>query len=156
MFRTNNKRQPSRRAMTLVEVLVASVLLGVGVTGLVSAAALTMRNQQQVEQRAAAMHLAQEKLAEVEITGAYTWRLGYPTSGKREWDETVYQWKLNIEQQAVGELFTVRAEVNWVAPNGKGSVELETWLNDYEAVSLTPQEQRERNNPFEAGADSAR
>jgi Tfp pilus assembly protein PilV len=142
--------------MTLVEVLIASVLLGIGVTGLVSAAALTMRNQQRTEQRDAALCLAQEKIAEVEITGAYIWLLEYPTSGKQERDQTVYQWKIDIEQQTVGELFTVRTAVSWMAPNGNGSVELETWLNDYEAVSNLPNEQRGRNNPIEADAQSGR
>ena len=142
--------------MTLIEVLVASVLLGVGVTGLISAAALTMRNQQRVEQRDAALCLAQEKLAEVEFTGAYIWLSGHPTSGKQELGETVYQWKIDIEQQTVGELFTVRVEASWMAPNGNGSVELETWLNDYEAVSNVPNEQRGLTNPVEADASSVR
>lgn len=123
------------RGMTLIEVLVASVLLGAGVAGLISVATLAMRNQQHTELRATALCLAQEKLAEVELVGAHAWMLGHPTHGTRPIGGAVFTWTIRIEQLAVGELFSVQIELGWSGSGKGGSVELETWLNDYEAVT---------------------
>src|SRR3990172_2733251 len=117
----------SRRALTLVEVLVASVLLGVGVAGLMSAATLGLRNQQRADHRAAALYLAHAKLAELEQVGAHVWMLGYPTQGTEASAGMLYEWTIRIEQQPVGKLFDVLVEVGWSGP-GAGQVELETWL----------------------------
>ena len=130
--------------MTLVEVLVASVLLGVGVTGLISAASLAMRNQQRVDYRVAALYLAQEKLASVERVGAHIWMLGHPTQGTEEHDGVVYDWTIQIEQLGVGELFSVSVEVGWSGPGG-GVVEFETWLNDYAAIAQPDIDAREKD-----------
>ena len=130
--------------MTLVEVLVASVLLGVGVTGLVSVASLSMRNQQRVDHRVGAMYLAQEKLASVEMIGPHIWMLGHETQGAEERETMVYDWTIEIEQLGVGELFNVLVEVRWSGPGAGGAVELETWLNDYAAIAQDGIEQREK------------
>jgi len=134
------KRKRSYRAMTLIEALVASVLLGVGVVGLMSAGTLAVRNQRRFEYRTGAMCLAQEKLAEVEVVGAHIWTLGHPTTGSLERQGVVYDWEIRIESQAVGELLSVVVEVNWQAGMRSGTVEVETWLNDYEGAMLeTPE-----------------
>jgi type II secretory pathway pseudopilin PulG len=119
--------------MTLVEVLVATVLLGVGVTGLLAVGSLAVRNQQRTAQRAAALCVAQERLAEIEIVGPYVWTLGHPTRGVQELGGLPYEWTIQIEALSAGELFSVLVEVEWPGPGG-GRVRLETWLNDYGAV----------------------
>lgn len=125
-----------REGMTLVEALAASVLLGVGVVGLMSAGAQALRNQHRTVHRAAAMHLAQAKLAEIEVVGPHIWMLGRPTTGSVARDDVVFDWEIDIEQQLVGELFGVSVEVRWQANTGSGTVELATWLNDYRAKML--------------------
>jgi prepilin-type N-terminal cleavage/methylation domain-containing protein len=119
-----------RRGMTLVEVVVATVIFGLGVAGLMSAAAAGMRNQQKGEIRAAALGVAQQKLSEVDLIGAHVWMLSRPTTGEETLGEQTFRWTLTIQQQPVGELFAVRAQVEW--PGG-GNTALETWLNDYGA-----------------------
>jgi type II secretory pathway pseudopilin PulG len=121
--------------LTLVEVLVAAVLLGVGVVGLISVASLSLRNQQRTEQRAAALCLAQEQLAQVELVGPRLWLLGHPTQGSQAGGGIAYDWTIGIESLAVGELYSVDVQVHWSSPGGGGSVELETWLNDYQSVA---------------------
>jgi len=116
--------------MTLVEVLVATVILGTSVAGLMSAATIGLRNQQRSETRAAALWLAQQKLNEVDLIGAHVWMLARPAAGDEELAGGTYHWTLTIEQEPVGELFDVRVQVD--GPRG-GSVELETWMNDYAA-----------------------
>ncbi len=118
--------------MTLIEVLVAMTLLSTCVAGLMTSATLATRNQQRCGQRVAALYLAQEKLAEVEMIGAHVWMLGHPTEGAEDRNETTYDWTIDIKQQSVGELFTVQVKVEWGGPSG-GEVSLETWLNDYQA-----------------------
>jgi len=145
-----------QRGLTLAEVVVASVLLGVGVAGLISSATLAMRNQKRADERSVALCVAQEVLAQVEMIGAHTWLLGRPTKGTETREGADYQWELKIEQRPVGELFSVQVAVNWVSAGAGGSVALETWLNDYEAKALTPLEQRNRAGPAEANAPPAR
>ena len=135
--------------LTLFEVLVAWVLLGVGVAGLLSVASLAMRNQQRVEQRTTALYLAQEKLAEVELFGPHVWMLGHPLEGTRPQSGVEYEWSLQIDQFAVGELFAVNVNVRWSTPGGGGAVSLETWLNDYEAVALPTTAQPGQSAPGE-------
>jgi Tfp pilus assembly protein PilV len=116
----------------LIEVLVASVLLGVGVSGLMLAAGLGLRNQQRTEQRAAAMWLAYEKLSEIEVAGARMWALTEATSGSESRGGVDYAWSARIESRTEGELNDVKVTVNWQAANGQsGQVELETLMNDY-------------------------
>lgn len=121
--------------MTLVEVLTAAVMLGVGVAGLLSAASLSLRNQTKIEHRAAAMCLAQEKLAEVELDGPYA-ASRKTGQGVQERSGVAYSWTLDIEPFSVGELYDVKVTVAWSAPGSSGQVELQTWLNDYESADL--------------------
>jgi len=141
--------------MTLVEVLVATVILGIGVAGLMSAASLSLRNQQRSELRAGALYLAQEKLSEVALGGAHVWLLGRPASGEAEVGGRAYRWTVEIQQQSVGELFAVQVRVDWPEPGG-GSVELETWLNDYEAKAPEAAESSRRQNPNTANESPRR
>ncbi len=142
--------------MTLVEVLVASVLLGVGVAGLVSSATLAMRNQQRSEHRAMAVCLAQEVLSQVDVAGAHTWVETRPMEGTESRDDIALRWTLAIEQTSVAELHSVRVSIEWLAPGDSGRIELETLLNDYEAVSTLPQNQRRDERPKEAGPDAGK
>lgn len=141
--------------MTLVEVLVATVILGMGVAGLMSAASLGMRNQHRSEMRAGAQFLAQQKLSEVDLIGAHVWLLARPTSGEEELAGRTYRWSLAIQQQQVGQLFVVRVQVEWPDPGG-GSVELETWLNDYEAMAPEEEAGRTGQNPNAANESPRR
>lgn len=125
-------RRQGRLGMTLIEVVVATVILGLGIAGLMSATAKGLRNQQKSEYRAAALALAEAKLSEVDLIGPHVWMLARPTSGDENVGAQTYHWTLSIEQRPVGELFVVRVEVEW-AGAGAGSVGLETWLNDYAA-----------------------
>lgn len=136
--------------MALVEVLVASVILGVGVSGLMFAASLSLRNQGRSEQRLAATYFAQEKLAEVETVGPRVWSLGRPTQGTESRGDTGYEWKLQIDPQSIGELFRVKVTVGWQSAGGTGSVELETLLNDYEAAVADTLGEEKREGGLEA------
>ena len=128
--------------MTLVEVLVASVLLGVGVAGLLSAAALGMRNQGRSEQRIAALYVAREKLAEVETVGPRIWSLTESSQGGERRGNVGYEWNIDITALTEGELFDVEVTVKWQGLSGDGEVELETLLNDYRAAVLMRDDER--------------
>lgn len=143
-----------RRAVTLIEALVASVLLGVGVVGLMSSVTLGLRNQLRSQHQTAALYLANAKLAEVETVGPYVWSLGYPTESSEDQGDVVYRWTLDIERMTPGELFRVCAQVDWSTTGDSGSVEMETWLNDYQALLLDLLEEGERELPFETSGSS--
>src|SRR5262245_13717990 len=113
--------------MTLVEVLVATVILGVGVTGLLSATTLAMRNQNRSDARMQAVYVAQERLAEVELIGAHIYMLARPLQGTAQAGDAAYSWNLQIEQQPVGELFSVQVTVTGEGAGG-AQAQLVTWL----------------------------
>lgn len=127
--------------MTLVEVLVSAVLLGVGVAGLMSTASLSLRNQRQSELRSIGLALAQERMADVELLGPSGWATARPNQGTEERDGIAYSWSTQIEQQeTLGKLFQVTVQVSWMGP-GAGSVELRTFLNDSgDAMQRTQQQ----------------
>jgi len=140
--------------MTLIEALVSSVILGVGVAGLISAATLGMRNEKKSEQRTAAIYLAREKMAEVEMKGPHIWALGQPTSGVEERKNVTYDWTIQIDPFSAGELFDVAIKVDWFGSAGQGSVTLETWLNDYEAKVLAlPGQENQPNTQAPTSGD---
>ncbi len=122
--------------MTLVEVLVASVLLGVGVAGLMLSATLGIRNQQRTGHRSAALYLAQAKLAEIEAAGPRVWSLSGQTTGSESIGDMSYEWSVAIELMGEGELYDVQVQVNWSGAGDGGTAELETYLNDYRAAAL--------------------
>lgn len=110
----------------------AAVLLGVGVAGMMSAAGLSMRNQQKSDQRSVGLGLAQEKLGEIEMLGPDTWIVARPTEGFEDRDGCAYNWSTRIAQEtAYGRLYSVKVEVTWSTPSGIDSVELDTLLNGY-------------------------
>jgi len=142
--------------MTLVEVLVATVLLAVGVTGLLFSAAAGMRNQQRTGERMAALYLAQEKLAEIDVVGPRMWSLTQSSRGAVTRESVTYEWSVAVEAMSEGELYDVRIEVSWSGAGGEGTVELETLLNDYEAVATLGPEASMREQPTETGQPAVR
>jgi Tfp pilus assembly protein PilV len=147
--------RPLVRSFTLVEALVSSVLLGVGVVGLMSVATLGQRNSYRSELRTVAVCLAQEKMAEVEAAGPHLWSLGQPMKGTETREGVVYDWTIKIDRLAVGELFDTRVTVEWAGAAGCGSVDLETWLNDYRA-RLAGVSKREKQNQSGNSGNSRR
>lgn len=144
----SKRSRDARPGMTLVECLVAMVILGMGVAGLMSAASLSLRNQQRTEHRATALCLAQEKLAEVELEGPRASQ-SRATQGTQNQGSATYIWTLTIEPASVGELYNVRAKVDWSGPGSSGQIELETLLNDYQ--SETPAGQRSEPGTDQTG-----
>ena len=151
---TTYKGRSIRCGMTLVEVLVSAVLLGVGVAGMMSAASLSMRNQLRSDQRSVGLGLAQEKLAEIEMLGPDTWIVARPTEGSEDRGGCVYNWSTQIAQEtAYGRLYSVKVEVTWSTPRGGDSVELETLLNGYGEVK--DQKRKQSDDPAQTNAPSS-
>ena len=142
--------------MTLIEVLVASVLLGVGVAGLILSATLGMRNQQRSGQRMQALYLAQEKLTEIEVAGPRIWSSTQESRGVTARGNVTYEWSVEIDSMTEGELFDVQVRVDWSGSGGDGTVELETLLNDYEAVATFGPQRGSEENPSEASQGPGR
>lgn len=140
-----------RHGFTLIEALVASVLLGIGVVGLLSAAVLSMRNSQRTEFSVTAMNVAREKMAEVQVKGPAMWVLGEKTHGLELHGEVSCEWSIAIEELTPGELHDVIVTVDWQTESMSGTVELETWLNDFQAAAV--ERLTEQKNPLE-GAGS--
>lgn len=121
----------------------ATVLLGVGVAGLMSAATIGLRSQRSAEYRSTALYFAQEKMAELDMTGAGRWTQGYPTKGSEQRFGVDLNWTLALDALEIGQLYDVRLTVNWSAGGRTGQVALQTLLNDYRYLTAESEEDRE-------------
>jgi len=132
--------------MTLVESLVAAVILGVGVAGMMSAAGMSLRNQQRFEQRSVAMALAQQKLAEIELAGADTWTVAGSSRGTEDRGGVNFIWTTELDQQNLPTLYKVTVKVSWSGPMVSDGVELQTLLNGTGGTTAEAQDRATRLN----------
>jgi prepilin-type N-terminal cleavage/methylation domain-containing protein len=136
-----------KRGFTLIEALVATVILGVGVVGLLSASVMGMRNSQRSEYAVTAMNVAREKMAEIQVKGPGVWTLGEKCNGREVRGGVVCEWTISIEDMTPGELYDVLVTVDWETATTSGKVKLETWLNDYKVAAMD--RMTEKKNPLE-------
>lgn len=150
IHRHRKQWRTTRCGMTLVEVLAATVLLGVGVSGLMLSATLSLRNQQRCQKRTAATFIAYGKLSEIEAVGPHMWSLSQPSSGTEDLDDASFSWITQTEELGVGELYDVQVEVAWTDAKSSSSVVLQTLLNDFEAVTQEGPESTRRQGAIDA------
>lgn len=138
---------PSRSGFTLVEVLVAAVLLGIGVTGLIYAATSSMRSGRRAHLNAAARDVACEQMAAVQTMGPAIYTLAGEMKGSEDRGDTSFSWDIAITRLSAGELHDVVVTVEYQNGRDRGETTLETWLSDYPAAAAEEAAAAERANP---------
>lgn len=122
---------PSRRppgaepGFTLLEVLVALVILGVALTALLSAEAAGVRLRSQSQELTLATFLAQARMTDVELAG-------FPELGTREGDfgdaYPGYRWELTVSETPFPRVREVRLVVRWPAGTREERLELTNFM----------------------------
>lgn len=115
---------PRSAAFTLVEVLVATALLAIGLLGALTAFSMASRVTGVSRNDTVVSLLAQEKLAEIQLLGPEAVS-STPTSGDFGAERPDYRWQLFV--QTPDDLNVVRVDLLITAP--EGGREREIWFS---------------------------
>ncbi|HZP82265.1 MAG TPA: prepilin-type N-terminal cleavage/methylation domain-containing protein [Chthonomonadaceae bacterium] len=106
-----NARRRIRTAFTLVEMIVATLLLAIGVAGALAAFSTATRASAMAEQINTAALLAQQRLTEIELQSDTL--SGGAQQGDFGADYPGYRWQQNVEPTDYENLFKVTLTVQW-------------------------------------------
>ena len=120
---------PGRRGFTLLEVLVAVVVLGIALTALLSTQAGGVRLRSQAEAITTATFLLQERMAQLELDE------DYPEVGKRDGDfgsgYPGYRWELTVQEVGlVPNIRELRLAVLWREGQRDERLELTSYVGN--------------------------
>ncbi len=102
-----------RAGVVLVDVLVATVLLGVALTALISMTGRALASQRQGEQMQAAAMLIEEQLNLVLARGPDSYASRFPVEGSCDAPFGEYRYKLEFTEGQGGDAYRVVATVSW-------------------------------------------
>lgn len=116
----------SRRGVALLDALVAAIIMGVALAGIISLGGMALRSQEQGERIALAAMLADEQLNLVLARGPDDYGKRFPLEGACDAPFEAYRFKLEITGAGTS-AYQVRASVFWDAGGaGEQSVVIET------------------------------
>ena len=140
-------RRTAQLGFTLIEMIVATLILALAITGALSAISNSTRAVEVGERLQTAALLAQNKLTELELETTNM------MSGEQQGDfgeeYPTYRWRTQTDTTEFEKLFKVTLIVSWGENNQGSEREFVTYLrND---ADQTPEEQKQ-NNPSETPA----
>lgn len=114
-----------RRAVALVDAIVAAVILGVALAVIISLAGRAVAAQGEGQRLATAARLADEQLSLVLARGVDDYAKRFPASGKCEEPFADYSYVLTFVNGAGNEPVTVKVVVSWEGSGGGAGKSLE-------------------------------
>jgi Tfp pilus assembly protein PilV len=123
---SNRARQ--RRAIVMVDIIIATVLLGVALTALVSMTGRALASQRAGEQFQTAAMLLDEQLNLVLARGADNYGSRFETEGVCEDPFEAYRYKLEFSGGEGGDPYRVTATVTWTNSGVPQSATVETMI----------------------------
>ena len=118
-----------KNGFTLVETIVATVLLSFSVLALAAGATWSMGNIRLNRQREVAAALADLQLTMIDKTGVEEFILLGQTEGVFEDYVPNYTWAVVTESDVIDYLYQVRVIISWTDRNNNYSVAVDTMLN---------------------------
>jgi len=120
------KRRFRARAFILVDVLVASVLLAIALSVIVSLSNTALSSQAMGEQIGIAASLADEQLNLVLMRGPDKYGSSHPTEGACEAPFEMFRYRLEFSEGDAGNPYLVAVRIEWTSPRGPQSIRVET------------------------------
>jgi len=124
-----SSRSRSARAFALVDVIVATILLGVGLAVIIGLSGRAVSAQQQGDEIATAAMLADEQLHLVLARGPDDYARRFATDGACDEPFSNYHYALTFTGgSSDGDPFRVLATITWLSSSGQRNVEVETLM----------------------------
>lgn len=127
MIQTRRARRTALRSgFALIDVVVAGIILGVGMTVLLSTTSRALLAQSDAERRLVATWLADELLSMVIVEGPIIYPQIHDNSGRFEDPFEDYEYDLEIADNGLGVPYSVIATVRWESGRRTRDVRIET------------------------------
>ena len=122
---------PSRRGFTIVEALVAGVILALSAVALGATVSHCMRSLTLARDYQRAAELLDETFTKIDIIGPAQLYYEGPTEGICREPHERFTWQATIDPRTEGSLYEVTVRISWPNPaGGSRHVEAQTLLND--------------------------
>jgi hypothetical protein len=134
------------RGFALIDVILGSVMLSIGLAAIISLASRALRAQTDGEKHMTAAWLCDEMLALVVVDGPVNYPRLHDTNGQFEAPFLEFAYDLDIQSQGNGLPYLVTATVSWEAGRGVRSVEVQTLVAERQD---DPEESRVPEEPID-------
>lgn len=121
-------RTPSRSGFALIDVIVGSVILGIGLAVVISLSSRSLATQNEGERQLVAAWLADELLNMVLVEGPDDFPRHHAMRGGYDPPFDDYSYEMSIDQRAEGEAYRVTVHIQWDAVRGPGELALRTYI----------------------------
>jgi prepilin-type N-terminal cleavage/methylation domain-containing protein len=115
-------RAKRARAFSLIEMMAAIGVVGIGVVGLTQALSQTNETHRRLEQRQIANDLLRMKLAEC----APIAEAAAPRTGKFDPPFDAYEWQIEVTPTEIAGLFRAKVQISWTGRRDRRSLRAET------------------------------
>jgi hypothetical protein len=120
----------SRRGIALMDVMVGTVMLAIGLAVVISLATRSLRTQTAGEKRLVASWLADEMLSMVVVEGPVNYPKLYDNSGQFDYPFEEFDYDLYIEDRGVNAPFLVTAVIRWPGAAGQDQIQVQTLISE--------------------------
>ena len=117
-----------RSGFALIDVIIGGVLLGIGLAVVITITTRSLHTQTNGEHRLVAAWLADELLNMVLVEGPIEYPQLYDTHGRFDPPFEAFQYDLDIEDNGLGEPFSVTAGIRWESGRGYSRIQVETLI----------------------------
>jgi len=144
-FRQTVRTRSGRRGIALLDVIIGSVMLGVGLAVVISLSSRSLARQTDGEKRMVAGWLADELLSMVLVEGPINYGRQYDTTGRFYPPFEDYHYDVDIREMGVGQPFRVTATVGWyTSAYGGENVSIQTYIAERLGDPVQPRAPEER------------
>lgn len=134
-----------RRGIALLDVIIGSVMLGVGLAVIISLSSRALARQTDGEKRLVASWLADELLSMVLVEGPTNYARQYDTTGRFYEPFDDYYYEVDIHDMGVDQPFLVTAIVGWYTSAYDGeNVSVQTYIAERRGDPEQPRQPAER------------
>jgi Tfp pilus assembly protein PilV len=120
----------SRPGFAMIDVIIGTVILGIGLSVVISLAARSLRSQTDGEKRVTASWLADELLSTVLVEGPITYPKLYDNHGFYDYPFQEFEFDVFIEEQGQNVPFRVTATIGWQGPNGPQQIQVQSLISE--------------------------